>query len=139
MRAKDGFDEVALEDLILVANGGEVGTSVPFLEEGVVGGEFQFEWREEGWRACVGEVLIEAAKDGHAGILREPHRGASPVCHEGGRSWQSQNWEKLQDKTRVGSRSAESRPQGLKPTLILLALLPGINPRPTQFALFCSL
>ena len=43
--AEDGFEEVAGEDAVLVADGGEVGAGVPFLEVGEVSGEFFAKFR----------------------------------------------------------------------------------------------
>ena len=64
---------MAGEDAVLVADGGEVGTLVPFLEEGEVGGEFFAKFRWERIGAGIYEELVETGSGvgGHAGILRE--------------------------------------------------------------------
>ena len=41
---------------------------------------------------------------------------------------------RLREKASFLARSSESNPQGLKPTLILIGFMPGINPRPTARA-----
>jgi len=68
MGAEDGFEEMTAEDAFFVADGGEVGADVPFLEEGQVGGEFPGGFGGEGWVAGFGEELVEAVC-GHREIL----------------------------------------------------------------------
>jgi hypothetical protein len=45
----------------------------------------------------------------------------------------------IEKRALIRARDGKNIPQGLKPTLILLAFLPGINPRPTaRMSLFRS-
>ncbi len=51
---------MAAEDAFFVADGGEVGFGVPFLEKVDVGGEFLDQVGSEGWVAGGFEELVEA-------------------------------------------------------------------------------
>lgn len=66
---EDGFEEVAAEDAFVIADGGEVGAGVPFLQEGEVGGEFYRLLFGDGWGAGLREEIVEAVGWGHRGIL----------------------------------------------------------------------
>ncbi len=69
MGAEDGFYEMAAEDFVFGADGGEVGAGVPFLEELEVAVELFDQLRGKRGRAGLGEVFVEARGGGHEGIV----------------------------------------------------------------------
>jgi len=66
--AEDGLEEMAAEDSLFVADGGEVGSGVPFLEEGQIGGELFALRGGQGWVVRCGEEVVQGVCS-HRAIL----------------------------------------------------------------------
>jgi len=56
--AEDGFEKMAAKDALFVADGGEVGFGVPFLEEGQIGGELLALRGGQGWVVGLLEEIV---------------------------------------------------------------------------------
>ena len=72
--AEDGLEEVAAENSLFIADGGQVGFRIPFLEEGQVGGELLALRGSEGWVIGLLEEIVQGVCR-HRAILVRSVRG----------------------------------------------------------------